>query len=134
MDIEKTNLYVIGITKEIGIGVEAILKKLIQTLKNDNEFTVIDDNNNFTIFRYKNDVIYIAISETDKDEAAIKHSTILLTPWHEVDEDKNRPTVVTHLYKKINQSIEDRDIKIIEQFKSMLIERATLALSSRKSC
>ena len=58
MDIEKTNLYVIGITKEIGIGVEAILKKLIQTLKNDNEFTVIDDNNNFTIFRYKNDVIY----------------------------------------------------------------------------
>ncbi|MCT3138347.1 hypothetical protein [Lactococcus lactis] len=129
MDIEKTNLYVIGITKEIGIGVEAILKKLIQTLKNDNEFTVIDDNNNFTIFRYKNDVIYIAISETDKDEAAIKHSTILLTPWHEVDEDKNRPTVVTHLYKKINQSIEDRDIKIIEQFKSMLIERATLALS-----
>lgn len=129
MDIEKTNLYVIGITKEIGIGVEAILKKLIQTLKNDNEFTVIDDNNNFTIFRYKNDVIYIAIIETDKDEAAIKHSTILLTPWHEVDEDKNRPTVVTHLYKKINQSIEDRDIKIIEQFKSMLIERATLALS-----
>ena len=129
MDIEKTNLYVIGITKEIGIGVEAILKKLIQTLKNDNEFTVIDDNNNFTIFRYKNDVIYIAISETDKDEAAIKHSTILLTSWHEVDEDKNRPTVVTHLYKKINQSIEDRDIKIIEQFKSMLIERATLALS-----
>lgn len=98
-------------------------------MKNDNEFTVIDDNNNFTIFRYKNDVIYIAISETDKDEAAIKHSTILLTPWHEVDEDKNRPTVVTHLYKKINQSIEDRDIKIIEQFKSMLIERATLALS-----
>src|SRR5574337_1150704 len=128
MDIEKTNLYVIGITKEIGISVKAIIKKLIQTLKNDNEFTVIDDNNNFTIFRYKNDVIYIAISETDKDEAAIKHSTILLTPWHEVDEDKNRPTVVTHLYKKINQSIEDRDIKIIEQFKSMLIERATLAL------
>ena len=122
MDIEKTNLYVIGITKEIGIGVEAILKKLIQTLKNDNEFTVIDDNNNFTIFRYKNDVIYIAISETDKDEAAIKHSTILLTPWHEVDEDKNRPTVVTHLYKKINQSIEDRDIKIMVLLQSFNTE------------
>lgn len=129
MDIEKTNLYVIGITKEIGIDVEAILKKLIQTLKNDNEFTVIDDNDNFTIFRYKDDVIYIAISETDEDKAVIKHATILLTPWHEVDEDKNRPNVVTHLYGKINQSIEDRDIKIIEQFKSMLIKRGMLALS-----
>lgn len=125
MDIEKTNLNVIGIIKGIGTDIKSILKKLIQTLKNDNEFTVIDDNNDFTIFRYKDDVIYIAINETDKDEAVIKHATILLTPWNEGDEDENRPTEVVGVYQEINKSTEDRNIKIIEQFKSMLINRAT---------